>query len=154
MFLLFTSSSDLYGWDMFHNDDTYHHPNDNTLPSAWYKKQENHGFLGIQVVFFHFNFNLKNKLYLLFLHVYRKENILNNIQLTTYKISEICQTFIASIIYQKAIVRLLGIFTLRKGKYFSTKFTIIELTSLTFILMKVKLIILSKRNSGIWHIIR
>lgn len=139
---------------MFHKDDTYHHPNDNTLPSPWYKRQENHGFLWHTSSLFHFNFNLKNKFYLLFLHVYRKENILNNIELITYKISEICQTFIASIIYQKAIIRLLGIFTLRKGKYFFTKFTIIELTSLTFILLKVKLIILFKRNSGIWHIIR
>ena len=100
---------------MFHNDDT--------LPSPWYKKQENYGFLWHSGSLFHFNFILKNKFYLLFLHVYREDNILNNIQLTTYKISEICQTFIASIIYQKAIVRLLGIFTLREVKYFSIKFT-------------------------------
>ena len=79
-------------------------------------------FFGIQVVFSILTSSWK-MFYLLFLHVYREENILNNIQLTTCKISEICQTFIASIIYQKAIVRLLGIFTLRKVKYFSPKCT-------------------------------
>ena len=95
---------------MFHNDDT--------LPSPWYKKQENYGFLWHSGSLFHFNFILKNKFYLLFLHVYREDNILNNIQLITYKISEICQTFIASIIYQKGYSKVTGNIYIERSEIF------------------------------------